>query len=275
MSLKRFTSLHPVADLPQLLALLGTKRQRDGQEPTQAWYTIRNISDSEAEIYIYDEIGYFGITANDFIGELREIKADKIALHINSPGGDVFDGIAIFNALVRHKAEITVWIDGIAASSASFIAMAGDEVIMAPHSTMMIHEASGLCMGPADEMTKMAEMLNQASDNIASFYAERAGGTIEEWRVRMKEETLFSDQEAVEAGLADRVDGEDAEEVAARAAARVQNSGDPELIGDQLVPLAVFQALEKGTSEIVRKQPVPDFDFVGAVKAGTGQGGNS
>ncbi len=224
MSKQRFQSLQPAADLPQLLALLDTKRSQNTRRGTAhgGWYTIRNVSETAAEIFIYDEIGHFGVSANDFISELRELKASKIALHINSPGGEVFDGVAIFNALKRHNAAITVWVDGIAASSASFIAMAGDEVVMAAHSQMVIHEASGLCMGPADDMHQLADFLDKTSNNIASFYAERAGGSIKEWRALMKEETLFSDEEAVEAGLADRVDGEDEEKVAARMTARAE-----------------------------------------------------
>ena len=266
MSLERFTSLHPVADLPQLLAVLETKRPQNGRKSGAGWYTIRNASDDEAEIYIYDEIGYWGTTANDFISDLREIKASKIALHINSPGGDVFDGIAIFNALVRHKAEVTVWVDGFAASSASFIAMAGDEVVMSPHSQMMIHEASGLCIGPADDMRAMADILDKSSENIASIYAKRTGSDVAEWRDLMKDETWFSDAEAVEAGLADRVDGEDEEAVAARAAARLRNSApDPVSASDAL---AIVEAVRTGTGDVVRKQPVPAFDLVGAFKEG-------
>lgn len=223
MSVKRFQSTQPQADLPELLALLGAKRPENGRRPGAnrgGWYTIRNISETDAEIFIYDEIGFFGVSASDFIGELRELKATAINLHINSPGGDVFDGVAIFNALHRHKARVTVSIDGIAASSASFIAMAGDEVVMAPHSQMMIHEASGLTIGDADDMRQMADILDKSSDNIASIYAEHTGGTVEEWRALMKVETWFSDVEAVAAGLADRVDGEDEEAVAARMATR-------------------------------------------------------
>ncbi len=224
MSVKRFQSLQPAADLPELLALLGAKRPENNRRGTArgGWYTIRNITEDDAEIFIYDEIGYWGITANDFISELRDLKATDIALHINSPGGDVFDGVAIFNALRRHKAAISVWVDGIAASSASFIAMAGSEVVMSPHAQMMIHEASGLCIGPADDMRSMAEILDKSSDNIASIYAERTGGTVKDWRARMKAETWFSDTEAVEAGLADRVDGEDEEKVAARMTERAE-----------------------------------------------------
>ena len=264
--LKHFTSLNPIQDLPQLLAVLGAKRdQGPGRRPGtstggKGWYTIRNAHEDEAEIYIYDEIGYWGVTANDFIGDLRDIKAGKIALHINSPGGDVFDGIAIYNALRRHKADITVWIDGIAASAASFIAMAGDEVVMSPHSQMMIHEASGLVIGAADDMRKMAEILDKSSDNIASIYAKRAGDDVAEWRQRMKDESWFSDIEAVEAGLADRVDGEDEEAVAARAQA-AQTAQVPDR--DHLPTLA---ALREGTGDRRKEPTLPEFDWLEGVK---------
>ncbi len=254
----RFISVRPSQDLPQLLALFGTKEE-DSRKPDASWYSIRNVTDAEADIYIYDEIGYWGVTANDFISDLRDIKSSKIALHINSPGGDVFDGIAIYNAIRRHKAEVTVWIDGIAASAASFIAMAGDEVVMSPHSQMMIHEASGLVIGPADDMRKMADLLDKSSDNIAAIYAKRTEGTVPEWRARMKDESWFSDSEAVEAGLADRVDGEDEADVAARMAARVE-AGVPER--DHLPTL---QALREGTAAR-RKQPLPNYDFAAGVR---------
>lgn len=199
--MQRFTSLKPSADLPKLLATL--ERPQEGK----GWYSIVN-RDDEAEIHIYDEIGMWGVAASDFIRDLAAIKAPRMSLRINSPGGDVFDGIAIFNAVQRHKAEVTVYVDGIAASAASFIAMAGDRVLMSPHSQMMIHEASGLVMGPAEDMRKMADVLDKSSENIAAIYAGKAGGTVEEWRQRMKDETWLSDREAVALGLADAIAGD-------------------------------------------------------------------
>jgi ATP-dependent Clp endopeptidase proteolytic subunit ClpP len=209
MSIQRFQSLKPTADLPQLLAVLGTKKPQNGLSPQGSWYSIKNVSDTEAEIAIYDEIGYFGITANDFIRDITAIKATSITLRINSPGGDVFDGIAIYNAIRRHKAEVTAYVDGLAASAASFIAMAADRLIMSPHSQLMIHEASGLVIGNADDMRQMAELLDKSSDNIAGIYADKAGGTVAEWRARMKDETWMTDREAVELGLADAIDGDE------------------------------------------------------------------
>jgi len=221
---ERFSSLQPAADLPELRAILAARQPVEGEGRT--WYKIVNISQAEAEIFIYDSVGMFGISAAEFINELRDIKASTITLRINSPGGDVFDAVAIYNAVSRHPATVNVYIDGIAASAASFIAMSGDSVVMSPHSQMMIHEAAGLVIGPADDMRKMADILDKSSDNIASIYSERAGGTVEDWRALMKAETWFSDSEAVDAGLADGIDGEDDEAVAARAAARITNE-DP------------------------------------------------
>lgn len=208
MTIQRFQSLKPQADLPQLIAVLGAKKPSNGLSPQGSWYSIRNISDSAAEIAIYDEIGFYGVSASDFVRDISAIKASSITLRINSPGGDVFDGIAIYNSIQRHKATVTAYIDGIAASAASFIAMAADRVVMSPHSQMMIHEASGLCVGNASDMQQMADILAKSSDNIASIYAKRAGGTVEEWRARMQAETWLSDQEAVDLGLADAIDGQ-------------------------------------------------------------------
>ena len=170
------------------------------------WYRIENRAGSEeADVYIFDEIGYFGVTAKDFTAELRNVNAKTINLHLNTPGGDVFDGIAIFNALKNHSATVNVHVDGLAASAGSFIAMAGDKVIMEPHSKMMIHEAFGLAIGNAEDMTKMAERLDATSQNIASIYSERAGQDADYWRAQMKAETWYTDQQAVDAGLADEI----------------------------------------------------------------------
>ena len=156
-------------------------------------------------MFIYDEIGFFGVEASAFVRDFRAINAAEITVHVNSPGGDVFDGIAIHNALRDHPAEVTVVIDALAASIASVIAMAGDRIVMAQHSTMMIHEAFGFALGDAADMRRQADFLDRSSATLADIYAGRAGGTSAEWRARMEAETWFSDAEAVEAGLADEV----------------------------------------------------------------------
>lgn len=171
----------------------------------RSWYEIRNAQAAEAEISLYDEIGLWGITAKDFVAELKAITAPIINLYINSPGGEVFDGIAIYNGLKDHPATVNVQVDALAASAASFIAMAGDRIVMQKTATMMIHEASGMAWGDAATMAKMAEELGLMSDTIAEIYADRAGGKADEWRAVMQAETWYKAQEAVDAGLADEV----------------------------------------------------------------------
>lgn len=178
------------------------------------WYEIKNVAPDVAQVFIYDIIGEWGVTASDFAADLRDVESSTIELHISSPGGDVFDGLAILNSLRQHKATVNVIVDGIAASAASFIAMAGEKVSMAPQSVMMIHDASGLVIGNSRDMHEMADLLEKTSDNIAAVYAQRAGGDIEEWRTAMRAETWYSDQEAVAAGLADEVVGSEAEDTA-------------------------------------------------------------
>lgn len=175
------------------------------------WYRVEAKAGSdEAVIYIYDEIGWFGTTADDFVRELRGVEAGRILLHLNSPGGEVFDGIAIHTALKEHAAEVEVRVDALAASIASVIAMAGDRVVMARGSTFMIHEPFTIALGDAAEMRKQADVLDQLGDTIAGFYADRAGGTVAEWRARMHAETWLTDRETVELGLAEEVAGDDA-----------------------------------------------------------------
>lgn len=169
------------------------------------WYRIRNLGENEAEVVIYDEIGWFGVSAQQFIRELRDITASKITLRVNSPGGEVYDGIAIYNLLRSHPAHVTTYVDGIAASIASVIALAGDKVIMQPHSQLMVHDPWAMCIGNASDMEDMAARLGKHADDIAAVYAERAGGTVAEWRERMSAEMWLSAEEAVAVGLADEV----------------------------------------------------------------------
>lgn len=182
------------------------------------WYEIRNAAgdvppgeDGEGEpdtatVLIFDEIGgSFGVNAKQFAKDLDEITAPNIHVRINSPGGSVFDAIAIHSTLLRHPARVTTFVDGLAASAASVIAMAGDEVVMMPGSQMMIHDASATDDGNAAEKQKMVTFLERQSDNIADLYLRKAGGTREEWRELMLAETWAFAEEAVELGLADRV----------------------------------------------------------------------
>lgn len=178
-------------------------KRREAPRAEKFW-RVSNLGE-QPEIALYDEIGFWGTTAADFRQEVMAIKSERITLKLNSPGGDVFDGIAIYNTLKHHPAAIDVVVDGIAASAASFIAMAGDTIKMSRHSMMMIHEAWGFAMGPAGDMRKAADMLERLTGEIASMYAERTQSSKEDWLVRMAAETWFNDQEAVDAGLADEI----------------------------------------------------------------------
>jgi len=183
-----------------------------------AWYRIDNKAGEPAALYIFDEINpMWGIGAQDVVNELKAIDAAQIDVHINSPGGNVWDGIAIMNALRNHKANITVKVDGLAASIASVIAMAGDSITMSLGAQMMIHNPSGFAMGDAKTMRELADTLDKSRASIASIYADRAGGTVDAWGAAMDAETWYTAQEAVAAGLADKVDdSSQAEDITAK-----------------------------------------------------------
>lgn len=168
------------------------------------WYRIEAVGD-EARVYLHDEIGYWGTTSSAFVRELREYAAKDLRVHINSPGGDVFDGLAIFNALASHPKRVTTHVDSLAASAASFIALAGDQVVMEPNAMLMIHDAQGLGVGNAAELREYAELLDTCSNTIAKVYADKAGGTVESWRKAMAKDKWFTATEAVSAGLVDEV----------------------------------------------------------------------
>lgn len=178
------------------------------------WYEIRNAAEDDpaadpdtTDILIFDEIGgSFGVDAKTFAQDLAAITTPNIKVRINSPGGSVFDSIAIHSALLQHPARIITQVDSLAASGASVIAMAGDEIVMMPGSQMMVHDAAMHNDGNAAEMGKAATWLDRQSQNIAAIYAKRTGGDPIAWRDLMLAETWAFADEAVELGLADRVD---------------------------------------------------------------------
>ena len=196
--------------MPRDLQDLMTVRPPDAVAPD--WYAITAEVTGEGEstrarVRIYDTIGgWFGTNAAEFVGELDALDVDELEVHINSPGGAVWDGLAIMNALKQHRARVTIIVDGLAASAASIIAMAGDEVVMAEGSQMMIHRASGGAWGNAAFLRDTAAILDKIDGNLAGIYARRAGGTRESWLDLMTAETWYDAAEAVEAGLADRAD---------------------------------------------------------------------
>ena len=167
-------------------------------------YDIQNKANEPTEIYIYDEIGFFGVEAETFVIDLKSITGD-VLIRINSPGGDFFDGVTIFNAIRERKAKTDVVIDGLAASAASYIAMAGDTVTMNQGGMLMIHEAMSIAIGNAKDMEKASELLDKIDGQIANFYAKRAGKPLAEIRDLMAAETWFDGNEAQEIGFVDEV----------------------------------------------------------------------
>ena len=168
----------------------------------------------EVDILLYDEIGFWGITAADFRRELDGIKASTINLRLNSPGGDVFDGIAIYNALREHPAKVITHIDGVAASMASMIALAGDEVRMAENGFLMIHNPWAMVVGNADDLRKEAELLDQISGSMLMAYEAKSPATSEQIKDWMADETWFTAADAKEAGFVDEVIGVESDDEA-------------------------------------------------------------
>lgn len=197
---------------PRLRTARPVARSRGNRD----WFRIGNhAADGDStDVWIYDEIGYWGTTAEEFARALAGITTPRLTLHISSPGGDVFDAVAIYSTLKNHPAAVDVRVEGLAASAASFIAQAGDTIVIEKPAQMMIHEASGLCIGDARDMQSMADLLHRVSDTIAGIYADRAGGTVESWRAAMRAETWYSSGEAVAAGLADSVAGAEPDDTA-------------------------------------------------------------
>ena len=181
----------------------------------KSWYKIaaKKHDDGEggghAEILIYGEIGldWFGegISAESLVKELAELDVATLDVRINSIGGQVFEGLAIFNALDRHPANVTTHIDGMAASIASIVALAGDTVKIAENAFVMIHNAHGLSMGNASDMRKMAEILEKLDGSLADTYVAKTGKSEKVIRAMMDEETWFNAAEALEAGMVDEV----------------------------------------------------------------------
>ena len=165
------------------------------------------------EILIYDDIGdgWFseGVTAVSIKEQLDAFgETDQVVVRINSPGGDVFEGFAIYNLLKQHSAQIEVRIDGLAASAASIIAMAGDEIIMGEASMMMIHDPWTFALGDANEMLKVADTLEKIKDSIVVAYVAKTGLDAKLVSDLMTDETWLTAESAVEEGFADSIEGQ-------------------------------------------------------------------
>lgn len=194
------------------------------RDHARSWFAIKAEAGSDqAEVLIYDYIGWGGVTAVDFAKELKAVTAKTITVRLNTPGGDVFDGLAIFNSLKAHGAEIRVRVDGLAASIGSIIAMAGRTITMGESAFLMIHNPWALVIGNAKDMREMADTLEKIGGSLAGVYAGRPGVTIEQAQAWMDADTWFNAEEAKAAGLADAVQGGSQDD--AQAASRFDLSG--------------------------------------------------
>jgi len=179
------------------------------EKQTKTWYAMEQETDAEgvksakAEIFVYDEIGGYGIQATTFIQDLENLgEVEQIDLRISSPGGSIIEGNVIYNAIKRHPANVTVYIDGMAASMASVIAMAGDEIIMADNALLMIHNPWTVSIGDSEQLRKDAELMDKMKSAIINAYG-RSNYSQEELEELMNSETWFTADEAIEAGLVD------------------------------------------------------------------------
>lgn len=168
---------------------------------------IRAASDSETSISIYDAIGADpwtgeGVTAKLVAGVLRKVGSRDVTVNVNSPGGDFFEGVAIYNLLREHQGKVTVKVMGLAASAASVIAMAGDEIQMGEGSFLMIHNAWAVAMGNRNDMRATADILEPFDAAMASLYAERTGMSLTEVTQMMDRETWINSDQAIDLGFA-------------------------------------------------------------------------
>lgn len=173
----------------------------------------RVSAEAPAELMIYGQIGggfwSDGISASDVAAALKDAGPGPINVRINSGGGDVFQGVAIHSLLARHAGTVTVYVDGLAASAASFIMLAGDRIVAARNAFVMIHDGMTMTYGNADTHGRAVELLTKVSDNIADMYAERAGEDTAHWRALMtvngEDGTWYTGQEALDSGLVDEI----------------------------------------------------------------------
>lgn len=171
----------------------------------KTWFSIKAMADV-VYVRIYDEIGGYGVKASALTDEINACgNASEIHLSIHSPGGDIFEGLAIYNALKNHPAKKIVHIEGMAASMASFIAMCGDHIVMPENAMMMIHAPRGVTAGVSGDVRRFADLMDKLGDTMAETYAGRTGRSKQEITSMMEAETWMDGNECKANGFADEV----------------------------------------------------------------------
>lgn len=244
---------------------------RNGAAQARLGFRVLNVTPTEVDLDIIDVIGdpWEGTTAADFVKQLRDFKnVQQINLHINSPGGYVNDGLAMYNAIQQHPANVTAFIESEAASAASFVAMAADKICIAKNAKMMIHDASGFGIGNASDFRALADLLDEESQNIASIYADRSNKTADDWRAAMQANsgigTTYRGQEAVDAGLADEVmpmpKKMPMQDMQPMRAVALDDEDEPEEIPVELIPplanFAAYKAPVPSLAGLLEKHPL-------------------
>jgi len=203
------TCPHCGKEIAEGIAVCNHCQKPIAQAPAKRWYTMKATADKKAEIFIYADIGMWGITANQFQQDLAALgEITDLTIRINSYGGEVFDGNAIYNNLIAHPASKTVIVDGVAASMASVIAMVADpgKLKMPENAWLMIHDPSGSAYGTAEELRKNADLLDKLKDGVIKAYQRHATAlTRDELWDLMEKESWISAADAVTYGLADKV----------------------------------------------------------------------
>lgn len=185
------------------------------KEIPQKFNVFHNKEEKTTNITIYGVIGDYweeSFSASDIDKALNEAKDNDVIVNLNSPGGDMLDGISIFNRLKRHAGKVTIHVDGWACSAASVIAMAADELVMELGSVLMIHEASTIVWGSKTDMRKEADILEELEEGTIDIYMTKANIKREEVRKKVDAETWFSAKSAVELGFADKAEGVEEDE---------------------------------------------------------------
>lgn len=240
--------------------------------PTPKFYALEQSDNGEATIHLYDEVGAFGSGSKEFLADLGKLDGQHIHLRINSPGGSVVEGTAIYNALRRHKGGLTVHIDALAASMASVIAMAGAPVYIADNALLMIHNPWTVSMGDSDQLRREADLLDKLKDSLRNAYVRKTGMEADRIAEMMDQETWLDAVEAVALGFADAIE----EGVAAAATANpaqlrarfdkfaqgmtqqpeTQEPTAPEVL-DTVVSESAPEVIETPAPEIVEEVAVP------------------
>jgi len=198
--------LQRAADFGMLTDRAATLASWGAAETDQPCFRMqRDGGTGKPRLYVYGMIGGWRLDSQRFVQQVHAIESMAFDLHVNSPGGFVHDAVAMFQAVRSHPAQVTAHIDGLAASAASFLALAADEVVIAEGAREMIHDAQGIAMGSPALMREAADLGDSISDDIAGLYAARAGGKRETWRAAMRATTWYSARQAVDVGLADRL----------------------------------------------------------------------